>query len=511
MGSSVYLIVLSVATAGNTIALDDGDKDIRNSVVRVHATQRLPDMDRPWNKHAGRETAGSGVVIEGNRILTSAHVVLYANTILIEPHPSGEKVAAKVAALAPTLDLALLKLDDDAFFKEHPPLAIDSSLPKLQDTVSVYGFPLGGSGLSITKGIVSRIEFVGSVSSGPFPIRFGGYTEPSLYIQIDAALNPGNSGGPALVDGRVIGIVQSTLSGAEKIGYLLAGEEVTGFLKEQGSSESTYAGKLRFFDEWQPLENRALRTKLAVDKETKGVVIRKTSGVDDDYPLKEWDVITRIGQHAIDNAGMVSVHDDLRLRFDYFVSKLARDDAVPLQVAREGRTIELKVPLRREKNLLLRSLRGKYPSYFVYGPMVFETATSEYVDSGGPPWADLWSRVGSPLIVRRYDNVSFDGEELVVVASQLPHAITAGYANHYTQAVTQVNEVRIRNLRHLVETLRDSQDQFLVFRFAEPQAETLVLDRRETLAVTDEILSDNGIRQQGSDDMLDVWKSRGRQ
>ena len=90
MCSTLCAIALSIVVTGSNVPLDDGDKDIRNSVVKVHAAQRLPDMDRPWNKHAAQETAGSGIVIEGNRILTSAHVVLYANTILIEPHTSGE-------------------------------------------------------------------------------------------------------------------------------------------------------------------------------------------------------------------------------------------------------------------------------------------------------------------------------------------------------------------------------------------------------------------------------------
>ena len=79
----------------------------------------------------------------------------------------------------------MLKLDDDSFFDAHPPLPRAAKLPEIKDAVMVYGYPEGGTSLSITKGIVSRIEFV------PYNAPVSG-----LRIQIDAAINPGNSGGP---------------------------------------------------------------------------------------------------------------------------------------------------------------------------------------------------------------------------------------------------------------------------------------------------------------------------
>ena len=168
---------------------------IENSVVKVFATMRYPDPFKPWSKQAPQESTASGVVIEGKRILTNAHVVLYASQVQVQANTAGDKISATVVAVAPGIDLAVLKLDDDSFFATHPPLPRANKLPQIKDAVLAYGFPTGGTSLSITKGIVSRIEFV------PYNFPVSG-----LRIQIDAAINPGNSGGPAIAGDKMIGL-----------------------------------------------------------------------------------------------------------------------------------------------------------------------------------------------------------------------------------------------------------------------------------------------------------------
>ncbi len=118
-----------------------------------------PILFKPWSKQSPQEISGSGVVIEGDRILTNAHMVSYANQIQVQAHQSGDKYSATVVAVAPGIDLALLKLDDESFFASHAPLPRAAALPEIKDAVMTYGYPTGGTGLSITKGIVSRIEF----------------------------------------------------------------------------------------------------------------------------------------------------------------------------------------------------------------------------------------------------------------------------------------------------------------------------------------------------------------
>src|SRR3984893_18087536 len=130
---------------------------LENSVVKIFSTMRYPDPFKPWTKQAPSEATASGVVIEGRRILTNAHVVLYATQVQIQANAAGDKVPATVLAVAPGIDLAVLQLDDASFFDAPPPASRASKLPQIKDAVLAYGFPAGGTSLSITKGIVSRI------------------------------------------------------------------------------------------------------------------------------------------------------------------------------------------------------------------------------------------------------------------------------------------------------------------------------------------------------------------
>jgi S1-C subfamily serine protease len=230
------------ATATATAVPPVTGAGVERSVVKVFSTVRRPDPLKPWNKQAPDEQSGSGVIIEGHRILTNAHVVLYASQVQIQAFQAGDKISATVEAIAPGIDLAVLKLDDDKLFATHPPLARAPGLPDVKDAVMAYGYPAGGSNLSITKGIVSRIEF----TSYNFPVR-------GLRVQIDAAINPGNSGGPAVVGDKMIGLAFSTLGGAQNIGYIIPNEEVDLFLKD--IADGKYDGKPALFDDLQTLEN----------------------------------------------------------------------------------------------------------------------------------------------------------------------------------------------------------------------------------------------------------------
>jgi hypothetical protein len=230
---------------------------------------------------------------------------------------------------------------------------------------------------------------------------------------------------------------------------------------------------------------------------------------DTEYPLKEWDLITKIGDHEIDNVGMVRIKDGLRLRFQYLIQKLADDGKVPLTVIRKGETLPVELPVSRRRPMLVDSLRGRYPSYFVYGPLVFSPVTSDLLsglDRMGQQLYPALSVIGSPLVTRRGEKPKFDGEELVIVSAPMfPHRLAVGYSNPFSKVIKEINGVRIRNLRHLVETLRDSKDKYITISFDDRASETIVFDRQEILAATDEILTDNGVRQQSSDDLRAVW------
>jgi S1-C subfamily serine protease len=476
---------------------DSQESKIRESVVKISATMRYPDLTHPWTKHSPQEASGTGVVIDGKRILTNAHMVLYASQLFIESNQSSDKLPAKVEAVSPGIDLAVLRLEDESFFDKRPPLVRVASLPEVKETVLVYGFPQGGSTLSITKGIVSRIEWA-AYGEGTAGVR----------VQIDAAINPGNSGGPALIDGKMVGLIFSKLTRADNIGYIIPSEEIDLFLGD--IADGHYDGKPAIHESLQTLENDALRGFLKIDKKAQGMVVHAVDPANPSDPLKPFDLITKIGDHDIDNVGLVKIRDNLRLNFHYLIQKVVHDGKVPLTVIRQGKSLPIDLAARVKYPTLIASLKGRYPSYFIYGPLVFSPLTTEFaasIDRSGQLFLAILG--GSPLATRRGDLPRFEGEELVVVTTPMfPHRIAKGYDNPQSKVVKDVNGIEIKNLRNLVEVLRDSKEKYTRIRFADKFSETIVLDHQEALKATDEILSDNGIREQATDDLTAVWSKK---
>ncbi len=488
----------AIAVPTSDIVSDATAAAVENSVVKVFATRRGPDLYKPWTKQAGSEVSGTGIIIEGKRILTNAHVVAYASQVQVQANQSGTKISATVESIAHGIDLAVLKVDDESLFEGRPPVPRANALPDVKEPVMAYGYPTGGSNLSITKGIVSRIEFAGFSAS-----------TSGLRIQIDAAINSGNSGGPAVSADKMIGVAFSRLGGAQNIGYIIPNEEVELFLADV--KDGRYDGKPAMFESLQTLENPALRAYLKIDKAVEGVVVDEPAVADQSYPLKKWDVITKIGDARIDEQGMIKPAKGPRVRFSYLVQQLAKDGKVPLTIIREGKEMKVDLPVRSNRPEVIQDLLGGYPSYFVFGPMVFSTVTTQFAAGISSNIGNLNALAyqGSSLVTRRGDKPAFEGESLVAVSSPFfPHKLSKGYSNPFTRVVETVNGKRVNNLVHLVELLRDAKEEFITFEFVGRGSPALVFPRQETIAATEEILTDNGVRTQGTADTLAVWNKK---
>jgi S1-C subfamily serine protease len=432
------------------------------------------------------------VVIDGKRILTNAHVVMHASQVFVQMRRGGDQMTAKVKAIGPGIDLAIVELVDPTPLKDVPAVPLADALPELKSHVSVYGYPAGGDDLSITDGIVSRIEFTSY-----------NYAAGGVRIQVDAALNPGNSGGPAINDGKIVGLVFSKINEAENIGYLIPADEIREFLKFVDKGH--YDGNMLMMDEYQTAENDALRKFLKMPADVTGIVITRPYLEDDEYPLKQWDVITHVGKHPIDNQGYVDIRDGLRMRFLYYVAREAKDGKIDLTILRDGEKKEVLVPVAARRDTVLPTLQDQYPEYFIYGPLVFEVASQEYVRALGANGLGALLVLQSPMLSRLYDKPHEKGEQLVVLATRMfPHPSIKGYDNRPLGVIEKLNGKPVKNLRGLAEMLRDSKDEFLRFEMAE-RSEALVFKRAELEAATEEILSNEGIRYQSSDSLKDVF------
>jgi S1-C subfamily serine protease len=197
---------------------------IQKSLVRITVTAQEPDYRAPWNAGAIGRGVGAGFVIDGNRIMTNAHVVSNARYITVERDGDPNKYPAKVLFVAHDCDLALITVSAPNFFKNMAPLQL-GGIPELESVVSAYGYPIGGERMSVTTGIVSRIDFQLYTHSS---------IDQHLAIQISAQINPGNSGGPVMQNAKVVGVAFQGYSGdiAQGVAYMIPTPVIRRFLKD---------------------------------------------------------------------------------------------------------------------------------------------------------------------------------------------------------------------------------------------------------------------------------------
>jgi S1-C subfamily serine protease len=233
-----------------------------------------------------------------------------------------------------------------------------------------------------------------------------------------------------------------------------------------------------------------------------------------DYPLKEWDVITHIGDVPVDDQGMVKLRENLRVSFVYLVQQITKDGKVPLTIVRQGKEMTVQVPVLTQRPQVIPELGTAYPSYFICGPVVFSEATKDFVrylleGKYSERWIGILSYTGSPLLKRLFDPPAFDDERLVVISSPFfPHDLVKSYSPPHNEVVKSINGVPVKNLKNLVQLIRDSKEDFIVLAFEGNASETCVFPRKNLIAATDEVLGDNGIRSQGSPDAMAVWNAK---
>jgi len=180
------------------------------------------------------EALGSGVIIDrAGHILTNAHVVDKASRIFVAMTDNGRELEAKLVGQDNRIDLAVLKIVEDADYPFLSPGRSDDLM--LGETVIAIGNPLG-LGHSITTGIISSVKRRVQLSQ----------QLSSVFIQTDALINPGNSGGPLInINGELIGINTAIARQAQGIGFSIpidTAKRVLNDLMEYGRVRRGFVG-----------------------------------------------------------------------------------------------------------------------------------------------------------------------------------------------------------------------------------------------------------------------------
>lgn len=336
-------------------------------------------------------TGGSGFVVDGHRIITNYHVVEDAVDIRLSKTGDFKRWRARVAALGPDVDLATLEVVEDAegFFSDLTPVTWSDELAPLRSRVTVRGYPLGGTGLSVTEGVVSRIESK-NYRLGPTSSMLPGTL---LVIQIDAAINGGNSGGPAFDEtDRVVGVAFQGIDNAQNIGYLIPASLARTYLASTRGSVSEF----RLVDvpfRAMKLENVGLRHFLKVPDGASGGVVVAVSPLSALAPTNESgaalridDVIMAIDGQPIGDDLSVALRPGERVQVDCLLTHKVAGETTELHILRGGVPLTLSAKLAPLPPLLPRwHSFDCLPEWVVIGGLVFVPLTAPLIEhaSGG--------------------------------------------------------------------------------------------------------------------------------
>ncbi len=432
------LLVTLLGTPSTVVATTS----LKESIVKLYTVFNEPHYHEPWSMKGQRTRHGSGSIISGHRILTNAHIVSDQMFIQVRRGGQAKKYTAEVEAVSHEADLAIVRVEDEDFFSNTIPLEI-GNLPDLKDTVSVYGFPDGGDKFSMTEGIVSRIEHIKYAHSGAF----------LLSGQVDASINSGNSGGPVIKDGKIVGVAFQSLRNDTyaNIGYMVPAPVIKHFLTdvEDGVIDGTPALGVSL----QQMESPDIRNSFHMQADHSGVLVNRI------YPgspcegfLRKGDVLLSIDGVTIENDGTVEFRKGERTFFSYGIQQKQLYESVSLAILRGGEEQVLSMQLTQAVGFDRLVPYRQYdipPTYFIMGGLIFEPLTLNYLEGFGPKWN----------IVAPVEQMNFflkgeptqEQQEVIVLAKVLADEVNIGYHTSKNTIVSSVNGRKISRMKDLIE------------------------------------------------------------
>ena len=361
---------------------------------------------------------GSGFVIsEDGYVVTNNHVIEGADEILIEFF-SGEELPAKVIGTDPKTDIALLKVETDQPLPFVPFGNSDES--RVGDWVIAMGNPLG-QGFSVSAGIVSARNRALS----------GTYDD---YIQTDAAINRGNSGGPLFnMGGEVIGVNTAILSpngGSIGIGFSMASNVVTRVVDQLREFGETRRG-------WLGVRIQDLTDDLAEGfglDSTKGALVNSVQeGPAKEGGMLDGDIIVSFdGKPVADTRGLVRT-----------VANSPVGESVRVIVLREGKSITLKVTLGRRED----------------AEKAVQTSAAEPDEAPSPVTKDVLGLTLSVLTEELREQLSLDADQEGLVVTDVDDTAEAFEKGlRAGDVITEAGQEKITSIEDLDTRLAEVKD-----------------------------------------------------
>ncbi len=474
-----YLIfLLSVCLLHANLAKEDVTKQ---AIVKIYTTSKIPNYQVPWSS-AIQQSTGSGSIIKDGFILTNAHVIANQAFIEVQRYGQRKRYVAQVYAVSHQADLALLKVKEKSFFKGVTPLTF-GTLPEVEQKIVVYGYPMGGSTLSATIGVVSRVEHHIYAHSG----------ESFLAIQVDAAVNPGNSGGPALSNGKIVGVVMQVITKSQNIGYLVPVSMVQHFITDM--KDGKYDGFADLGLGTQKLENPTLKRYYGLEDNVTGNVIDKVvyhsslRGI-----LKEGDILTAVDGHKVEDDGTSAFREHEYTNFYYYVDKHQMGEKVTLDVIRNQEKMKVDAVLKYSADdmYLVKTTRyDRMPTYFIYGGYVFSPLTRNLILSSNR------NRLKLSYLASQWQKK--EKKEVVVLLKVLASDLTKGNNDFAMWPIEKINGETFIDFKDFYNKMQNIKEHYIVLE--DKDGVKVIIDREEAQRKQSSILKKYNIEFDKSIDL----------
>eukprot|EP00929_Paragymnodinium_shiwhaense_P040215 TRINITY_DN21004_c0_g1_i1.p1 TRINITY_DN21004_c0_g1~~TRINITY_DN21004_c0_g1_i1.p1 ORF type:complete len:585 (-),score=150.04 TRINITY_DN21004_c0_g1_i1:131-1885(-) len=442
------------------IDVDDLKSLPMSSVVKIWTHSAAPSYMFPWQVSDQQEWTGSGfaVMVDGKwRILTNAHVVDCAVVVRVTRQNESRKVKARVVSIAHDLDLALLEVKDESFRDKVPTVQFAERIPSLFSEVKAIGYPEGGTTICVTKGVVSRVDAQTYAHAEAKGILSNGFNNPGrlLIVQIDAAINGGSSGGPAVnQQGRIIGVASSGMDHGQNIGYIIPTCLVQNFLAVVSST-----GRWRGIPEpgfvFRCLESAPLRDFLQVPSGRTGVQLTSVApfGALAKH-AQPGDVLLKIGGQDVSNEGTVLLPDqEVQLPLEHLITSKRETDMTKLLLWRIGAKKEEEVEVKFAPiPPLLPRFHGfdAEPTFFIFGGLVFSRLTTPLIQEFS--FGEDYLQMEVPEGVYEKTKIWKKGdEEVIILMRVLKHEVNEGISTSIVRVLETVNDKPVSSLADVVE------------------------------------------------------------
>ncbi len=458
-----------IALVAASFAAGPGD-----SVVSLTVTWQGWETAQPWSKTSPAQRTGNATVVVGPKgqphLLTTASAVLNATLVRVTKNGEPNEIPARVVRLDREANLALLAVDEPTFFRDLQPVRVDVR-PFASGDVTVARWR--GNQLETVAGTVSRSVAIDS-PTGMLDV---------LALRVVSDVTGAGAAEPVFRGKSLVGVATSQ-SGSDLT--VLTAPFVAGWLAD-AAKDAPVRWASALGAGLQEIRSPTLAAWLHLDRPRGVLVTRIAQGSPACGALRSGDVLLRVDGQELDGEGNVRDPVYGLVYFEHLLARHHVGDLLPVQVVRDGTTLDTTVPLRPYdgSSLLLPIDRVGPPPYLVAGGLVFR----EFDESLQARSVEL--RIVSQL---RRTAQSADRRRVVVLSSVLPDTYNLGYHGTSELEVERVNGQLVDGLEAVRAAFGAPKDGFHVVTFApNPRLRQLVLDASTFAEAGERIAASYGI------------------